>query len=138
MRDHYCWIPGFWYDERFDGDDPFVTNENLETFNALEKTELLEQYILKMVQNYPGNQMYMPFGCDFSFANARMNFETMDRMITWFNKHNTQNMKMFYSTPGEYIDSLKAQNITWSTKYDDMFPYADNPRDYWSGYFTSR
>ena len=26
MRDHYCWIPGFWYDERFDGDDPFVVN----------------------------------------------------------------------------------------------------------------
>jgi hypothetical protein len=37
MRDHYCWIDGFWYDERFDGDDPVVVREELDTFNAPEK-----------------------------------------------------------------------------------------------------
>ena len=26
MRDHYCWIPGFWMDEKFDGDDPVVSD----------------------------------------------------------------------------------------------------------------
>jgi hypothetical protein len=34
MQDHYCWPTGFWYDEKFDGDDPVVTDESLETFNA--------------------------------------------------------------------------------------------------------
>jgi len=138
MRDHYCWITGFWYDERFDGDDPVVTDRNLDTFNADEKVQMLVEYITDMNENYKGNQMYMPFGCDFTFANAKMNFENMDRMITYFNAHNTANMTMFYSTPGQYVDSLKVQNITWPTKYDDMFPYSDNPQDYWTGYFASR
>lgn len=82
--------------------------------------------------------MLMPFGCDFTFANAAMNFENMDKLITYFNKHNKANMTMLYSTPGTYIDSLHAQDITWPTKYDDMFPYGDNPQDYWTGYFSSR
>lgn len=45
---------------------------------------------------------------------------------------------MIYSTPSEYIDALINSNITWPVRYDDMFPYADQGEDYWSGYFTSR
>ena len=45
MRDHYCWIPGFWTDEKFDGDDPVVADEKLSTFNADYKTELIYDYI---------------------------------------------------------------------------------------------
>ena len=37
-----------------------------------------------------------------------------------------------------YIDAVAAENITWPTKYDDIFPYADNEAAYWTGYFTSR
>ena len=43
-----------------------------------------------------------------------------------------------YSTPGMYLDAIKAQNLSYPVKYDDMFPYADNPTDYWTGYFSSR
>jgi len=62
----------------------------------------------------------------------------MDKLIKYFNEHNTANITLMYSTPGAYIDSLNKQNLTWPVKYDDMFPYSDNPQDYWSGYFTSR
>lgn len=91
-----------------------------------------------MADNYLGNHMLIPMGCDFSFANARLNFENTDKLIEHFNKHNTANMTLFYSTPGKYLDALHAQNLTWPVKYDDMFPYSDNPQDYWTGYFTSR
>jgi hypothetical protein len=37
-----------------------------------------------------------------------------------------------------YIDAVFADNLTWSTKYDDMFPYANNDVSYWTGYFSSR
>jgi hypothetical protein len=37
-----------------------------------------------------------------------------------------------------YIDAIAAQNIVWPTKYDDLFPYADNEESFWTGYFTSR
>jgi len=109
MRDHYCWIDGFWYDARpkyARRDDPVVTRDDLDTFNANEKVQLIVDYIHEMSADYIGNHMLMPFGCDFSFANAAMNFENMDKLITYFNEHNTANMTLLYSTPGQYIDAL--------------------------------
>ncbi len=47
-------------------------------------------------------------------------------------------MTLIYSTPGMYLDAIKKQNLSYPVKYDDMFPYADSPNDYWTGYFTSR
>ena len=37
-----------------------------------------------------------------------------------------------------YLDALHAAGKQWTVKTDDMFPYADAPFNYWSGYFTSR
>ena len=37
-----------------------------------------------------------------------------------------------------YIDAVFADDLVWSTKYDDMFPYANNDVSYWTGYFSSR
>ena len=69
--------------------------------------------------------------------NAHLNFKNMDRMIDYINK-NYPNVTLFYSTPGMYVDALYAANVSWSTKYDDLFPYADHAEDYWTGYFSSR
>lgn len=80
----------------------------------------------------------IPMGCDFTYANARMGFENIDRLIKYFNKNNGENMEAFYSTPGAYLDGMYSDNVTWPVQYDDMFPYADNPQDYWTGYFSSR
>jgi hypothetical protein len=49
MRDHYCWIPGFWMDEKFDGDDPVVSDETRSTFNADYKTT----YVRLCLRNDP-------------------------------------------------------------------------------------
>jgi len=138
MRDHYCWPEGFWYDERWYTDDPMVADPDLDTYNADSKLQQLLSYIIDMEGDYLGDHMFIPFGCDFSFANARMNFDQMDLIIEYFNKHNNQNITTLYSTPEAYIDALYSQNITWPVKYDDMFPYADNNVDPWTGYYTSR
>lgn len=34
-----------------------------------------------------------------------------------------KHIKLIYSTPSKYVDSIAAENIKWPTKYDDMFPY---------------
>jgi hypothetical protein len=34
----YCWPPGFGVDERYSDDDPFVSDESLDTFNAKQLT----------------------------------------------------------------------------------------------------
>jgi len=38
MRDGYFWPNGFWHDEKFLGDDSFISNRNYSTFNADVKT----------------------------------------------------------------------------------------------------
>jgi alpha-mannosidase len=59
-------------------------------------------------------------------------------MIEYMNSHHGDKYHLKYSTPSDYVDSVFAHNISWPTKYDDMFPYADNPDAYWTGYFSSR
>lgn len=76
-------------------------------------------------------------GCDFTYPNARMNFMSMDRLVDYFNSHYSD-YQVLYSTPGIYLDAVKSQDLTYPVKYDDMFPYADGDKDYWTGYFTSR
>ena len=80
----------------------------------------------------------IPMGCDFAYQNARAEFANVERMIDYFNKNNKSNMKFKMSTPGEYIEALKKENIVWPVRYGDAFPYADGENDYWTGYFSSR
>jgi len=88
MKNHYCWPDGFWYDERFLNDDPFISDESYTSFNADKKTEDLIDYINDYASSYRGNHILLPFGCDFSYANARSGFENMDRLINYFNVKN--------------------------------------------------
>lgn len=69
---------------------------------------------------------------------AFKNYENMDKMIAYFNENYADNYTFQYSTPSDYVDALQAMNHTWPTKYDDLFPYADCPSSYWTGYYTSR
>lgn len=47
-------------------------------------------------------------------------------------------MQFRWSTPSDYINALKTENITWPVRYEDAISYADGQDDYWVGYFTSR
>jgi len=98
----------------------------------------MHAYILEMLDFYQGNHIFVPQGCDFTFENANMNFMSLDRLIKYFNGRNDTNATLKWSTPGMYLDAIKVQNLAYPVKTDDMFPYADQPNDYWTGYFTSR
>lgn len=69
---------------------------------------------------------------------AEHNYNSMDNMIKYMNEYHSSQYILKYSTPSVYIDALKDKNVTWPTKYDDLFPYSDNAVSYWTGYFTSR
>ena len=80
----------------------------------------------------------IPMGCDFAYQNAKEEFENLERIISYVNAHNHANMQFKLSTPSEFMEALKAENIEWPVKYDDTIPYADGPDDWWTGYFSSR
>lgn len=62
-------------------------------------------FINHMKDHYIGNHLMVPMGCDFTFSNAILNFRSLDRLIKHFND-NVTGIKLIYSTPGEYLDSL--------------------------------
>jgi len=85
-----------------------------------------------------GQNIMVPMGCDFSFQNARQEFENVETIINYINEHNTANMTLVMSTPSMYTNALKKENITWPVSYADQMPYANEHEDYWTGYFSSR
>ncbi len=60
----------------------------------------------EMLEVYQGDHLLMTQGCDFTFANARQNFISLDRFIQYFNDH-VENVTVMYSTPGIYLDAIK-------------------------------
>lgn len=120
--------------------DPFVDDETLETYNAEHLSLYLLNWIEHQAAHYQGKNIMMTMGDDFRFMNAEMYFGSSDRMIAYFNEHigSKANIEVIYSTPSMYIDAIHAEDIEWTTKTDDMFPYADDKLSYWTGYFTSR
>lgn len=127
----------FGFDDEGKNEGPFVDDPSLSTFNADWKSAWFVNYTQELSKHFRTNHLMIPMGGDFRFMNAHLNFVSMDRMINYINT-NYPNVTVMYSTPGMYIDALYAANISWPTRYDDMFPYADHPEDYWTGYFTSR
>jgi hypothetical protein len=114
-----------------------VNDSTLSSFNADWKSAYFIEHVTNMSKSFRTNHLLIPMGGDFRFMNAHLNFKSMDRMIDYINT-NYPNVTLMYSTPGMYVDALYAANVTWPTKYDDLFPYADKSEDYWTGYFSSR
>jgi hypothetical protein len=95
-------------------------------------------YVTETYKWKKGQNVMIPMGCDFAYQNARAEFANVENMINYFNKNNKSNMVFRMSTPSEYIEELKKENIVWPVRYGDAFPYADGENDYWSGYFAAR
>lgn len=134
----YCYPTEFLTGENLDTDDVIVTDKTLHTFNAdLQMTKMIN-YVTETYKWKKGQNIMIPMGCDFAYQNARAEFANVERMIDYFNKNNKSNMVFRMSTPSEYIEELKKENIVWPVRYGDAFPYADGENDYWSGYFAGR
>ena len=129
------------YDERDfpNNSQPIIDDETLETFNADKKAARMLDYAVHMSKHYRSKNLFMPWGEDFAYGNAFTDFANGDSLIRYWKKTITDvGIDIRYSTVYDYINAVKAENITWPTKYDDMFPYADWEDQYWTGYFTSR
>lgn len=136
FKDEYWWFGDMCYDERCDN-SPTISDPTLETFNADVKAKELYDYAMENHAVYRGNHVVIPWGGDFAYGNAHLTFWSSDNLIEYFNEV-YPDVTAFYSTPYMFMDAIKSQDISWPVRYDDMFPYADKPEDYWTGFFTSR
>jgi lysosomal alpha-mannosidase len=118
-------------------DDPFIDDPRFETFNADAICAEFFDWIMHMKDHYRTNNLFVTMGEDFNYMNAKQFFTSIDKLIPYFN-NKYSNITLLYSTPGMYIDAVNKVDIEWPTKYDDMFPYADNENSFWTGYFSSR
>jgi len=137
MKYLYFSPPGFDPDI-FASDPPFEADARLETFNAETVAKQFDEYLQDYSTLYATDHLFVLFGEDFTYVNAEQNYESLDAMIDYFNAHWSDKYTFQYSTPSDYLNAVNALNHTWPTKYDDMFPYSDNPENYWTGYFSSR
>lgn len=88
--------------------------------------------------HYATNEILAIWGDDFEWVNSESNFRNLDAMMEYMNSHFSDRYIFKYSTPSIYVDALKQYNVSWPTKYDDMFPYSNEGTSYWTGYFTTR
>ena len=82
----------------------------------------------------------LPWGSDFTFSNAKLNFDQMDKIISYVNEYckGKKNITLKYSTPSEYVQALRDSKLKWPTKYDDDTTFSDNKNDMWTGYYSSK
>ncbi|KAL6067304.1 carbohydrate binding [Balamuthia mandrillaris] len=122
--------------------DPIMDDPRLEGLNVASRALALISQAQQRSAVYRTNQILMTFGDDFQYMNADINFKNIDKLMKYVNANPQYGVKMIYSTPSVYVKAVHhvslAQNITWSLKTDDFFPYADEPHAYWTGFYTSR
>jgi len=115
-----------------------IVDKRSVSFNAEEIAQKLIDGFANRSKVYLHDEMFIQWGGDFRFMDAFQNFQQLDRVIEYMNEYHSDEYHVKYSTPSEYIDAVKQYNISWPTKYDDLFPYSAPPANFWTGYFTSR
>ena len=84
----------------------------------------------------------LTMGSDYQYEAAEEWFVNLDKLVKHVNEVSAKTgVTAKYSTMADYVKAKRTDtSVTagWPLKTDDMFPYADGPHMFWSGYFTSR
>lgn len=101
MYHHYSAPSGFDFDT-LSHDQPFIIDEQLDTYNAPERTLEIYDWVQHQSAHYKSEQhMIIPMGDDFHFMNAHKYFLSLDNMINYWNENmmTLTNIEFIYSTP---------------------------------------
>ena len=111
----------------------------------------------KRLDWFKTDQLLFPFGGDFNFKVAGVEFTRMDAIIEYINANSsTYNMTMRYSTLSEYFNAIRTSDASYDIRSNDFFPYVpchpcgapqcenlpceDQAQSsaYWSGFYSSK
>ncbi|KAI5636838.1 alpha mannosidase middle domain-containing protein [Phthorimaea operculella] len=122
-------------------DAPIVADRGTPEYNVDARVSDFLGIVANMSKAYRSNNILVTMGDDFNYQDATVWFDNLDKLIVYTNmKAGKEGLKvhLFYSTPQCYLKAVKDSNPTLPTKQDDFFPYASEPKNYWTGYYTSR
>ncbi|OCT99309.1 epididymis-specific alpha-mannosidase isoform X2 [Xenopus laevis] len=108
--------------------------------------DTIHPYAETMVKNireraawFRSSDVLWPWGCDKQFFNASVQFNNMDQLIHYINKHQEFGVTVKYSTLGEYFRNLYNRNLTWGLRGNqDFLPYSSDSSQAWTGFYASR
>ncbi|XP_063836095.1 lysosomal alpha-mannosidase-like isoform X1 [Ostrinia nubilalis] len=132
--------PGFCFDVLC-ADEPIIDDPSSPDYNVDRRVEDFIAYVRNQSEVYRTNNVIVTMGGDFTYQQAGMWYENLDKLIQYGNlkaAKDGKNITLFYSTPNCYLKAVKDATPTLPIKQDDFFPYASDPHAYWTGYFTSR
>ncbi|CAD7699264.1 unnamed protein product [Ostreobium quekettii] len=135
-RGHYSAPPGFGWEWGQWMQDGIVDDESSPEYNMPNRVEDFVNLVLAYANYSQGNNVLILMGNDFAYADSWSWFLNIDKLIHYVNKDGR--IRVQYSTPTEYVEEKHSEDLTWTVKTDDFFPYADHEHCYWTGYFTSR
>uniref|UniRef100_A0A8D8PLF5 Alpha-mannosidase n=1 Tax=Cacopsylla melanoneura TaxID=428564 RepID=A0A8D8PLF5_9HEMI len=119
------------------GEAPLVDDEQSPEYNIKDKIDAFLKYVKTQGSHYTSNNIVITMGDDFNYQYAHRNFKDLDQLIKYVNKRQ-DSVYAFYSTPSCYLKAVNAQNLNYTVKTDDFFPYCSDNHACWTGYFTSR
>ncbi|KAL3876582.1 hypothetical protein ACJMK2_034416 [Sinanodonta woodiana] len=131
---------GFCFDQ-FCNDDPIMDDDRLHDYNKDDKVKHFISAVNDQAKHFTTNHLIMTMGSDFQYQNAPHWYKNMDKLIQYVNElqvTNNSTINVLYSTPSCYTYYVNKAGKKYTTKSDDFFPYASQPHEFWTGYFTSR
>ena len=118
------------------GDAPIQDDTRLTDYNVKQRVDDFVRQATSQASVFQGENIMWTMGSDFQYSAAHTYFTNLDKLIKAVNADGR--VKAQYSTPSLYVEAKHAENLNFTKKYDDIFPYSDGPDAYWTGYFTSR
>ncbi|KAN0006982.1 hypothetical protein ACTFIU_005175 [Dictyostelium citrinum] len=134
----------------FDFESDPIQNPPINQSNIYERAQIFVEIMQQRSQLYRHNNLLIPFGNDFRFQNASIEFENMDKLIEYINSNSSWGITIQYATLNEYFEKL--ESIEPSIQYpdivgQDLFVYTmclatdyqafNTCANWWSGYYTS-
>jgi alpha-mannosidase len=117
-----------------------IDNPHRHGYNIEEWIDLIVKSAHTQGNSTRTNHQMWTLGQDFTYQDAVRWYTNVDKLMHHAN--NDGRVHLLYSTPSNYVKSKKAASekasLKWELRKDDLFPYADGPHRYWTGYFTSR
>ncbi|CAH8599081.1 unnamed protein product [Schistosoma turkestanicum] len=118
-------------------------NPSIQEYNVDSIVKKFQTYIHHLSKSFKTNHIMVLMGCDFTYENAHINYNNMDKLIKYVNAAQEYGSKinLLYSTPACYTKAVNEEFNRIGTinhRSGDFFPYASGQFTYWTGYYTSR